>query len=355
VKSVELLELSVIVPVLNEAAGVSKLFTMLARQQGVAFELIVCDGGSTDDTIGQAQLLFKAMPFPCRLLQVAKGRARQLNAGARAAAADNLLFLHADSVFPDPLALRQGLDALRETNGRRAGRFALRFDVPAERYGFGYYFYEAKARLGRPEGIHGDQGYLLSRDFFVKLGGFDETLELLEDNRFAEAVRREGGWLLLPAEIVTSARRFETEGLTERQTLNALLMNFAAIGWDDFFRLAPDLYRSQKDSGRLQLMPFFRCICELLRSLPVRKRFLLWSATGRYVRGNAWQIPFSRDVRCAFRRGLPPGQVPTPRLDWHDRWFDRLTDHAAGRLAAAVLVWGWFHLTYIYLRRTRSE
>jgi hypothetical protein len=74
----------------------------------------------------------------------------------------------------------------------------------------------------------------------VKLGGFDETLELLEDNRFAEAVRKEGGWLLLPAEIVTSARRFETEGLAERQTLNALLMNFAAIGWDAFFRLAPD-------------------------------------------------------------------------------------------------------------------
>jgi glycosyltransferase involved in cell wall biosynthesis len=159
-------ELSIIVPILNEAETLSALFAMLSRQERVAFELILADGGSTDGTAVLAEELAAASTFACRLLHCEKGRGRQLNAGARAAAAGTLLFLHADSAFPDALALRRGLDTLAAAIARRgdfrvAGRFALRFYVPPDRYGFGYYYYECKARLGRTEGIHGDQGFLL--------------------------------------------------------------------------------------------------------------------------------------------------------------------------------------------------
>jgi rSAM/selenodomain-associated transferase 2 len=353
-------ELSVIVPALNEADTLPALFTMLSRQEQVAFELILADGGSTDGTAERAQELANEAPFSCRIVRSGKGRGRQLNAGARQARSETLLFLHADSAFPDPLALRRGLDALAAALARRgdasvAGRFALRFDVPPERYGFGYYYYECKARLGRPEGIHGDQGFLLPRPFFAALGGFDERLALLEDNRFAEAVCREGEWLLLPAEIVTSARRFDAEGLAERQTLNALIMNFAAIGWDDFFRTASALYRRQDLACRLQLLPFFRAIRELLVQLPWRQRFALWYRTGDYVCPNAWQLAFALDVRRNFRRGLAAGEGGTPLLDWFDRWYPPLTDHPPGRLAAAGLVWLWFHLTLLWLRLREKE
>jgi rSAM/selenodomain-associated transferase 2 len=353
-------ELSVIVPILNEAENLPALFAMLSRQERVAFELILADGGSTDGTAVLAEELTAALPFAIRIVHSEKGRGRQLNAGARAAAAGTLLFLHADSAFPDALALRRGLDMLAAAIARRgdcraAGRFALRFDVPPDRYGFGYYYYECKARLGRPEGIHGDQGFLLPRTFFDSLGSFDETLELLEDNRFAEAVRREGEWLLLPAEVVTSARRFEAEGLYERQLLNALIMNFAAIGWDDFFRAASGIYRQQDLVGRLRLLPFFRAIRGLLQQLPVRRRFKLWYRTGCYVRPNAWQLAFAFDARRNFRRGLPAGEGRTLWLDWFDRWYPPLTDHPPGRLAAAGLVWLWFHLTLLRLRLRDKE
>jgi rSAM/selenodomain-associated transferase 2 len=328
-------ELSVIVPILNEAETLPALFAMLSRQERVAFELILCDGGSTDGTAVLAEGLAASSTFACRLIHCEKGRGRQLNAGARAAAAGTLLFLHADSAFPDALALRRGLDTLAAAIARRgdcraAGRFALRFDVPPDRYGFGYYYYECKARLGRPEGIHGDQGFLLPLTFFDSLGSFDETLALLEDNRFAEAVRREGEWLLLPAEVVTSARRFEAEGLYERQLLNALIMNFAAIGWDDFFRAASGIYCQQDITGSSRLFPFFgpsgparsfRCDASIV--VPHR----LLRASQRLA------ARFRPGCEAQFRRGLPAGKGRRP-AGLFDRWYGPLTDHPPGRFAA---------------------
>lgn len=342
-------ELSIIVPTLNEAEALPGLFSMLTAQRDVAFEVILSDGGSTDGTVERAGRLGEEAPFACTVLKGERGRARQLNAGAGTARGETLLFLHADSFLVDSLALRRSLDALSAViadggDEKVAGHFALRFDRRDESPSPAYRYYEFKARLDRPGCTHGDQGFMLLCAFFRNVGPFDESLPLLEDTRLAEKIRSEGRWLLLPAEIRTSARRFETEGLYERQLLNALIMNFAAIGWDAFFRAVPGIYRGQDGAGRLRLHPFLNAIRELLRPLPWRERCRLWYETGRFVRANAWQLALALDVRRNFRRGVPLEEMTNPALDLFDRWFDRLTDHPPGRLVATALVRCWFFL-----------
>ena len=342
------LHLPVIVPVSTEAAALPALLETLAAQRRVRFELIVCDGGSCDGTPETMQAISSS--FPWRLVLSPKGRGRQLNAGARTALAPVFLFLHADSAFPDPLALRKGLDALSAGDGR-AGHFSLRFVDDGGTLSPAYYFYECKARLHRPGCTHGDQGFLLDRRLFETVGPFEETLGLLEDTLLADRLHAAERWLLLPAEILTSPRRFLAEGLYPRQLLNALIMNFAAIGWWEILRRMPDLYRSQDRVGRLRLLPFFLEIRRQLRTLPLRRRLSLWYCTGGYVRQNAWQLVFALDVRARRRWGLPPGAEPAPRLALFERWWDRLTDHPAGRAASAVPVWLWFYGHLLVLRR----
>ncbi len=339
-------KLSIIIPVLNEADTLLGLLRNLAEQQGVAPEVIICDGSSTDGTLEEAERLSADFPFPVRMVTTPPGRPRQMNAGAAAAAGKHLLFLHADSRLPDPLALRKGLDALaaavaRKGDERVAGRFALRFDRPDHAPSWGYYHFECKARLDRRECTHGDQGFLMRRPLFDAVGPLDESIPMLAETRLADAVRVMGEWVLLPAEILTSARRFETEGLRERQTLNAIITNFAAAGWDAFFRELPGLYESQKSAGRLDLSLLLRMTARLMAALPRRDRFRLWYATGRYVRDNAWQLALACDTRRSFQRGLPPGTGETPALAFYDRHLDRLTDNPPGTVAAALLTWLW--------------
>jgi rSAM/selenodomain-associated transferase 2 len=343
-------ELSVVVPVLNEAETLPALFGNLACQEEVALELIVSDGGSTDGTLELARRLGEEAPFPVTLVTGERGRGRQLNSGAQTARAATLLFLHADSLFADRRALRTGLDQLARAitargDERVAGRYSLRFARRDDTPSLAYYFYECKARLDRRECTHGDQGLMLRRDFFAAVGPFDEALPMVAETRLADSIRRRGEWLLFSAGIFTAARRFETEGLYERQLLNAILMNFAAMGWEAFFRQLPQIYVGHDRSGRIALAPMLRAISRMIAALPLRERLSLWSATGAYVRSHAWQIPFFLDARHNFRRGIPAGEGETPLLAFHDRYLDRLTDHPPGRLAAAGLTWLWFRLT----------
>ncbi|BDV42256.1 glycosyl transferase [Geotalea uraniireducens] len=349
-------ELSIIVPTLNEATIIGDLCASLAAQRDCAFELIVADGGSTDDTRARLAALATTVPYPLIVVDSPAGRGRQMNAGVGAASGATLLFLHADCLLPAPAALRNALAALAAATAARgddrlAGRFRLRFARPAATPNLPYYFYEWKARLPRPECIRGDQGLLLGRRFFAELGRFDPSLPFLEDVRLVARIAAAGGWLLLPDEIVTSARRFATEGLRERQTLNAIVADFAALGWLPFMGELPGLYRSHDRSGRLDLAEALERVAGLVRDLPLRSRLRLWYETGCFVRGNAWQLAFFADIRRHHRRGVPLEGAPLPRLARHDRTFDRLTDHPVGHLAAALLTWGWFRLTLARERR----
>lgn len=346
-------ELSVIVPVLNEAAALPELFRTLARQEGISIELVVSDCGSTDGTAELARHLGAEAIFPVTVTTAKCGRGRQLNSGATASRCATLLFLHADSRFPDPQALCTALDLLSKAitlneHDRIAGHFPLRFVRRDPSPSIAFYFYECKARLNRRECTHGDQGFMLRRTFFIETGQFDESLPMLAETLFAEAVRETGEWLLFPAEIFTSARRFESEGLYARQVLNAIIMNFASLGWESFFRALPSIYVGHDQSGRIELSPLLQAISRLIATLPLKERLLLWYATGAYVRSHSWQIPFLLDTRRKFRRGIPVGEGNFPFLDFHDRYLYRLTDHLPGRLAATLLTWLWFRLTFIH-------
>lgn len=240
-----------VIPALDEADTLPRLLAALGAQRGVSLETIVADGGSTDGTPDIAAA------YGARVIAAPRGRGAQMNAGAAAAGGEWLLFLHADSRPAAPDQLRRALDTLRARGERRlAGHFALRFERERHGHRFLYRFMEAKSASNRRYTINGDQGLLLRREWFQTLGGFDETLPFLEDQRMAAQIEDGGAWVLLPDRLTTSARRFEAEGLGARYLLMAVIMAMYTAGERGFFEAAPDLYRAQAETGRLRVRPF---------------------------------------------------------------------------------------------------
>jgi rSAM/selenodomain-associated transferase 2 len=344
-------QLSIIIPTLNEAESLPLLLQDVAGQQKISLEVLISDGGSEDQTCQAAARFLAGTNIQHQVLSGPPGRGRQMNRAAGCARGHWLLFLHADSRLYDSDVLQKSLTLFEQENAqdeicRVAGHFALKFDLPEEQKSLGLFFSEAKARLNESGCTHGDQGFMLASEFFREVGPFREDLPVMEDAWLAEIIREKGRWLLLPYEIYTSARRFQTEGLTERQTLNALLMNFLFIGWEDFLREAPAIYRQQRNTGFLKLQPFRREITRLLQQLSFKQRCRLWYATGRYVRGQAWQLVYFREARRHFLSGSPVSEVSSGKYQQFRRWFDPLTDNPVGICLTAILVWCWFFLRF---------
>jgi len=306
-------QLSIIIPTLNEAAHLPALLADLQRQQGLTPELIVGDGGSTDAT---AHL---AASFGARFVHSGRGRGRQMNGAARWARGEYLLFLHADSRLEDPLLLHTALTALQQVaqeQPRVAGHFRLHFHRSGGENALAYRYIEEKTALNRPNTTNGDQGMLLSRAFFIELGGFDDSLPFLEDQRLAEKIRCQGRWITLPGVLHTSARRFESEGWHRRYLLMGMMMGFYSIGELSFFRRAPAVYRVQEATGRLQLAPIFDLLWSMVRhDWGLAGTLRTFYRLGRYIRQNAWQLFFFLDVW--LRPLLGPGR--SPLLSLHDR------------------------------------
>ena len=125
-------KISLIVPILNEEESLPAFFENLAKQRDLVFEVVFCDGNSTDGTLS---LLSSCKPsFLMQIVQAEKGRGRQMNQGAHYARSDNLIFLHADSIFEEPLALRRAVDAF-ELNIEKTGSERLAGHFPCVFYG----------------------------------------------------------------------------------------------------------------------------------------------------------------------------------------------------------------------------
>lgn len=328
--------LSVVIPTLNESAALPLLLGQLHRQSGIQLQIICADGGSSD---GTAQLAAQQGAAICTS---ARGRGRQMNAGARLAEHEHLLFLHADSELRDDELLAAAMQALRaESQPRCAGHFGLRFIRAAPGHERFYRYLEGKTRLNRPGTINGDQGLLISRSYFAQLGGFDESLPFFEDQRLAAKIFAEGRWLLLPGELWTSARRFEAEGHSARYTLMALTMGLHAAGVSEFFTEAPGIYRAQQDSNALQLPPFLQLARRQLRQRGAVKT--LWRA-GAYARDNAWQLAYAHDL---WRK-----DAQFSSLNFYDRHLADWLDNLPAQAAATALTAAWFYL-YLPLRTHR--
>jgi rSAM/selenodomain-associated transferase 2 len=304
---------TVIIPALNEVVTLPALFADLQWQQAVSLEVIVGDGGSSDATCAVTEA------FGARFVSARRGRGVQMNTAAELASGQYLLFLHADSLIDDPFLLSNGLRALQDAareHPRVAGHFPLRFIRSTENNPLAYRYLEEKTACNRAGTINGDQGMLLSREFFQELGGFAEGLPFLEDQDLAEKIRIQGAWMTLPGTLATSARRFESEGFHRRYLLMGLMMGLYSIGEHTFFLRAPEVYRAQQDTGQLLLSPFFSLLWGLLR-----REWGLWGSLrifyrlGRYLRQNSWQLFFFLDVW--LRPLLGAGRYPCLKV--HDR------------------------------------
>lgn len=211
--------IDIVIPTLNAGSTLGRTLAALAIHPDLDFSITICDGGSRDDTVAFARQAGAAV------VTAPAGRGGQLAAGAAAGRAPWILFLHADT----RLDLDAGDVIVRfiTSVADKAGYFRLRFDAD-----------EAGARrverlvawrcctFGLP---YGDQGLLISRAHYERLGGF-RPLPLMED---VDLVRRIGRDNLVPldADALTSAARYQRDGwlLRPLRNLTCLALYFSGV------------------------------------------------------------------------------------------------------------------------------
>lgn len=193
------MRLSIIIPVLNEERTIAATLADLDRVE--AAEVIVVDGGSTDRTAESVRAT------SARLVVSPRGRAAQMNAGARQAAGDVLLFLHADTKLPAG-ASRDIRECMADARCA-GGRFDIRLDSTRPLLRLVGRMISLRSRLTRV--ATGDQAIFVRRAVFERLGGFPE-IPLMEDVAFSRALKKEGSIACLRARVTSSARRWEQHG-----------------------------------------------------------------------------------------------------------------------------------------------
>lgn len=214
-------ELSVIIPVLNEAEGINDTISRLQALAGErCIELIIVDGDPAGSTI-------KAIPDGTAMKLIAeRGRARQMNAGASCASGTVLLFLHADSILPKN-AFQLIFSAIYDAR-INAGAFGL--GIASERAVFRITERYAAVRTRLTRIPFGDQAIFLRRDYFNKLGGYSE-IPLMEDVDLMKRIRKRGDRIaILPEKVLTSVRRWEREGILYCTCRNWVLQILYSLG-----------------------------------------------------------------------------------------------------------------------------
>ncbi len=208
------MKVSVIIPTFNEQDNIKKLldFFMLAPNRHL-IEIIVVDGGSSDDTISIAQS-FKEVNV---CISPKKGRAAQMNYGASKAIGEIFYFVHAD-VIP---VLNYYDDVINAITENDFGCYRYVFDSPNNLLKFNAYM----TRYNSVWAGGGDQTLFIKKDTFFKLNGFKDELLIMEDfDLVKRAKKMKMKFIILPCNVMVSARKYKYNSWIKVQYANTLIM-----------------------------------------------------------------------------------------------------------------------------------
>lgn len=210
--------ISIVIPTLNEEDTIGPTLRRVHTQEE-PFEILVVDGGSSDETRQYARVQ------DATVLSTEQGRAVQMNCGAEQASGDVLLFLHADTLLP-PNAL-SAIRTLLADPRTTSGTFRLQFDrsTPLLR------FYAWCTQWPWIRLCFGDRGQFVRRSTFEAVGGYPEW-PLFEDLELASKLKDHGGFRFLDASVTTSVRRFQKKGPLRQQLRNLYLWTHYMLGTD---------------------------------------------------------------------------------------------------------------------------
>ena len=225
--------LSIIIPAWNEEAGIAHtLETLLGLTAGREDTEIIVSVSGDDRTEAIART------FPVTVCRSEKGRAVQMNTGAKIASGEVLYFLHADTT-PPPSFCDDILAAIGR--GAEAGCFRMTFDDPdwlMQLYGW---FTQFPLQVCRG----GDQSLFITKKLFERIGGFDERLRIMEDIEIIERIQRQTEFHILDSMVVTSARKYHANGAIRLQAIFGTIHLMYALGFSQ-----EDIQKFYRDSIR---------------------------------------------------------------------------------------------------------
>ncbi len=213
-------EVDIVIPTLNAGSTLGRTLAALPDHPALTFSTTVCDGGSDDNTVAIAR------QAGATVVTAPAGRGGQLATGAAAGDAPWLLFLHADTRLDVGAGETIARFVSSPDHADRAGYFRLRFDTvePAARRVERLAAWRCRV-LALP---YGDQGLLISRAHYERLGGFS-VLPLMEDVDFVRRIGR-SNLVALNANAVTSATRYQRDGWLLRPLRNLTCLSLYLAG-----------------------------------------------------------------------------------------------------------------------------
>jgi len=214
------MNISVIIPTYNEERFITKTVKkIIERTEQPVKEIIIVDGGSTDNTIRYA----KPFPLVRIITSPRKGRAVQMNYGASKAKGELLYFLHADTIPPQNFDLQIKKEV---TKGSPAGCYRLGFNRKHPMLNF----YAWCTRFDIDAFRFGDQSLFLTKNVFEETGGFREDHLVMEDNDMVRRIKKNYSFTILPERVTTSARKYENNGFIWLQIIFLIIYTFYQAG-----------------------------------------------------------------------------------------------------------------------------
>ena len=223
--------LSIVVITLNEASNLCRCLTALTN---VAKEIIVVDGGSSDETP------FVASRFDVRLISTNMNRGLQLATGGTFAKGEWLLFLHGDTVLEEDWETAVVHFVNNVTNKKIAGVFQYQNDIKSIPGKLLEQYVAWRTKLGLP---YGDQGLLISRETYEELGGFSK-IQIMEDVDFIRKIGLKN-IRIIPACATTSGSRYSRSGILFRGMRNLLCLGLYFLGVSP--RVIAQIYQRNSD------------------------------------------------------------------------------------------------------------